>query len=168
MPGHDADSMRYWENDGAGVFSGRSTVAGLDDQGDGKGLLVLDLENDGDLDILVLNNGARPLLFRNESAATGNWLRVSTEGVQSNRGGDGARVTVRAAGMPPQVRQVGAASHFLGQSDPRLHFGLGAANRAVVEVYWPASGVQSRYDNVPANSWIRVREGAGEVEFLAR
>ena len=168
MPGHDADSMRYWENDGAGVFSGRSTVAGLDDQGDGKGLLVLDLENDGDLDILVLNNGARPLLFRNESAATGNWLRVSTEGVQSNRGGDGARVTVRAAGMPPQVRQVGAASHFLGQSDPRLHFGLGSAARAVVEVYWPASGVRSRYEDVPANSWIRVREGAGEVEFLAR
>lgn len=166
MPGHDADSMRYWENDGAGVFAGRSTAAGLDDQGDGKGLLVLDLENDGDLDILVLNNGARPLLFRNESAAAGNWLRVSTEGVQSNRGGAGARVTVHAAGMPPQVRQVGAASHFLGQSDPRLHFGLGAASRAVVEVYWPASGVRSRYEDVPANSWIRVREGATKVEFL--
>ena len=166
MPGHDADSMRYWENDGAGRFQGRSTEAGLDDQGDGKGLLVLDLENDGDLDVLVLNNGGPPLLFRNDSVGTGNWLRVSTEGVQSNRGGEGAVVTVRAPGMPAQVRQVGAASHFLGQSDPRLHFGVGAAERVDVEVWWPASGIVSRYENLPANSWILVREGEAGYEVL--
>ena len=163
MPGHDADSMRFWENDGAGAFLGRSTDAGLDDQGDGKGLLVLDLENDGDLDVLVLNNGAAPLLFRNDSVGTGNWLRISTEGLQSNRSGTGARVTVRAAGMPAQVRQVGASSHFLGQSDQRLHFGLGEATEAVVEVYWPASGIRTRYEGVAANSWIRIREGASGV-----
>ncbi len=159
MPGHDADSMRYWENDGAGRFQGRGTEAGLDDQGDGKGLLTLDLENDGDLDVLVLNNGGPPLLFRNDSVGAGNWLRVSTEGVRSNRGGEGAVVTVRAPGMPAQVRQVGAASHFLGQSDPRLHFGVGAAERVAVEVWWPASGLRSRYEDVAVNGWIHVREG---------
>lgn len=164
MPGHDADSMRYWENDGAGRFAGRSTEAGLDDQGDGKGLLTLDLENDGDLDVLVLNNGAAPLLFRNDSVGGGNWLRVSTEGVRSNRGGEGAVVTVRAAGMAAQVRQVGAASHFLGQSDARLHFGVGSVERVDVEVWWPASGVRSRYEDVSVNGWIRVREGAVGVE----
>ena len=166
MPGHDADSMRYWENDGAGRFQGRGTEAGLDDQGDGKGLLTLDLENDGDLDVLVLNNGGPPLLFRNDSVGAGNWLRVSTEGVRSNRGGEGAVVTVRAPGMPAQVRQVGAASHFLGQSDPRLHFGVGAAERVDVEVWWPASGIVSRYENLPANSWILVREGEAGYEVL--
>ena len=166
MPGHNADSMRYWENDGAGRFAGRSTEAGLDDQGDGKGLLTLDLENDGDLDVLVLNNGAAPLLFRNDSVGGGNWLRVSTEGVRSNRGGEGAVVTVRAAGMAAQVRQVGAASHFLGQSDARLHFGVGSAERVDVEVWWPASGIVSRYENLPANSWILVREGEAGYEVL--
>ena len=160
MPGHDADSTRYWENDGAGAFRGRSTDAGLDDQEDGKGLLVLDLENDGDLDVLVLNNGARPLLYRNDSVAAGNWLRVSAEGVQSNRGGLGARVTVYAPGMPPQVRQVGAATHFLGQSDERLHFGLGAAERVSLEIHWPASGLRTRYENIPANTWLLIREGS--------
>ena len=166
MPGHDADAMRYWENDGAGGFRSRSTVVGLDDKGDGKGLLVLDLENDGDLDILVLNNGAAPLLFRNDTVQAGNWLRVSTEGVQSNRDGSGARVTVHAAGMLPLVRQVGASTHFLGQSDPRLHFGVGGAARVSLEVYWPASGISTRYDDVPANSWILVREGDDEVEVV--
>ena len=168
MPGHDADSMRFWENDGAGAFLSRSTAAGLDDQGDGKGLLVLDLENDGDLDVLVLNNGAAPLLLRNESVQTGNWLRVSLEGVQSNRGGSGARVSVYAAGMAPLLRQAGASSHFLGQSDERLHFGLGAAERAALEVYWPASGIRTRYENVPANSWIRLREGDPEYKLVSR
>ena len=166
MPGHDADPMRYWENDGAGRFRSRSTVVGLDDRGDGKGLLVLDIENDGDLDILVLNNGAPPLLFRNESTGAGNWLRVTAEGVQSNRDGSGARVTVHAAGMLPMVRQVGASTHFLGQSDERLHFGLGGAERVSLEVYWPASGISTRYDDIPANSWILVREGDDEVEVL--
>ena len=166
MPGQDADPMRYWENDGAGGFRSRSTVVGLDDRGDGKGLLVLDIENDGDLDILVLNNGAPPLLFRNESTGTGNWLRVTAEGVQSNRDGSGARVTVHAAGMLPMVRQVGASTHFLGQSDERLHFGLGGSERVSLEVYWPASGISTRYDDVPANSWILVREGDDEVEVL--
>ncbi len=166
MPGQDADPMRYWENDGAGGFRSRSTVVGLDDRGDGKGLLVLDIENDGDLDILVLNNGAPPLLFRNESTGTGNWLRVTAEGVQSNRDGSGARVTVHAAGMLPMVRQVGASTHFLGQSDERLHFGLGGAERVSLEVYWPASGISTRYDDVAANSWILVREGDDEVEVL--
>ena len=166
MPGQDADPMRYWENDGAGRFRSRSTVVGLDDRGDGKGLLVLDIENDGDLDILVLNNGAPPLLFRNESTGAGNWLRVTAEGVQSNRDGSGARVTVHAAGMLPMVRQVGASTHFLGQSDERLHFGLGGSERVSLEVYWPASGISTRYDDVPANSWILVREGDDEVEVL--
>ena len=166
MPSHDADPMRYWENDGAGRFRSRSTVVGLDDRGDGKGLLVLDIENDGDLDILVLNNGAPPLLFRNESTGAGNWLRVTAEGVQSNRDGSGARVTVHAAGMLPMVRQVGASTHFLGQSDERLHFGLGGSERVSLEVYWPASGISTRYDDVPANSWILVREGDDEVEVL--
>ena len=68
--------------------------------------------------------------------------------------------------MLPLVRQVGASTHFLGQSDPRLHFGLGGAERVSLEVYWPASGISTRYDDVPANSWILVREGDDEVEFV--
>ncbi len=90
MPGFDADSTRYWENDGLGRFRSRSTLAGLDDIEDGKGLLVFDADNDGDLDVLVVNNASTPLLYRNVSRGIGGWLRISLVGVISNRQGLGA------------------------------------------------------------------------------
>lgn len=169
MPGYGADATRYWENDGTGRFRSRSTDVGLDDIEDGKGLLVFDADNDGDLDVFVVNNASAPLFYRNESRGAGRWLRVSLEGVTSNRQGLGAKVSVFASGLPEQIREAGVSTHFLGQSEDALHFGLREAGSADVVIRWPASGLVTTLNDVPADSWIRVTEGeAGYVLVIPR
>ena len=166
MPGYDADSMRYWENTGAASFLSRSTEVGLDDLEDGKGLLIFDADNDGDLDVFVVNNASEPRFYRNDSRGAGGWLRVTLEGTTSNRQGYGARVSVNAAGLPEQIREMGVSSHFLGQSEDALHFGLSDATSANLIIRWPASGLVTTLNDIPANSWIQVTEGEAGYQLL--
>jgi hypothetical protein len=166
MPGFDADATRFWENDGTGKFRGRSTEVGLDDIEDGKGLLVFDADNDGDLDVFVVNNASGPLFYRNQSRGSGSWLRLSLEGKISNRQGLGARVSVFADGLPEQIREAGVSSHFLGQSEDAMHFGLNEADSADIVIRWPASGLVTTLNDVSANTWIRVTEGEVGYEVI--
>ena len=166
MPGYGADAMRYWENDGRGRFRSMSTAAGLDDIEDGKGLLVFDADNDGDLDVFVVNNASEPRFYRNETRGAGRWLRLSLEGTISNRQGLGARVSVFASGLPEQIREMGVSSHFLGQSEDALHFGLDQASRVDIVIRWPASGLVTTLNDIPANSWIHVTEGEAGYEVM--
>ena len=166
MPGYEADSMRYWENNGRGRFRSMSTSAGLDDIEDGKGLLVFDADNDGDLDIFVVNNASEPRFYRNESRGAGRWLRVSLTGTISNSQGLGAQVSVFAAGLPEQIREMGVSSHFLGQSEDALHFGLNQANSADIVIRWPVSGYVTTLNNIPSNRWIIVTEGEPGYEVV--
>ena len=166
MPGYGADAMRYWENDGRGRFRSMSTAAGLDDIEDGKGLLVFDADNDGDLDVFVVNNASEPRFYRNETRGAGRWLRLSLEGTISNRQGLGARVSVFASGLPEQIREMGVSSHFLGQSEDALHFGLDQASRVDIVIRWPASGLVTTLNDIPANSWIHVTEGEAGYEVI--
>ncbi|MDE2966384.1 MAG: VCBS repeat-containing protein [Chloroflexota bacterium] len=166
MPGFDADATRYWENDGSGRYRGRSTEVGLDDIADGKGLLVFDADNDGALDVLIVNNASEPLFYRNQSRGAGSWLRVTLEGVTSNRQGLGAKVSVFGVGLPEQIREAGVSTHFLGQSEDALHFGLADSQSADVVIRWPASGLVTTLNDVPADSWIRVVEGESGYEVL--
>ena len=169
MPGFDADAMRFWENDGSGRFQGRSTDVGLNDIADGKGLLVFDADSDGDLDVFVVTNASVPIFYKNQSRGAGSWLRISLEGTTSNRQGYGAEVAVNASGLPEQIRQMGVSSHFLGQSEDALHFGLSDADTADVIIRWPASGVVTTLNGVAANSWIHVTEGEpGYEEIMPR
>ena len=166
MPGYGADAMRYWENDGRGRFRSMSTAAGLDDIEDGKGLLVFDADNDGDLDVFVVNNASEPRFYRNETRGAGRWLRLSLEGTISNRQGLGARVSVFASGLPEQIREMGVSSHFLGQSEDALHFGLDQASSVDIVIRWPASGLVTTLNDIPANSWIHVTEGEAGYEVM--
>jgi hypothetical protein len=139
----NADPMRVWLNDGQGMMHERSTLLGVRDTASGKGLLTFDYDRDGDLDLFVVNNAGEPRLYRNRLHGGRRWLRVRVRGLESNRDGIGARVSVwPRRGAPAQVREVGVASHFLGQSEPELHFGLGRGVRFVhrVRVEFPASG----------------------------
>ncbi|MXX31197.1 MAG: CRTAC1 family protein, partial [Chloroflexi bacterium] len=160
------DATRYWENDGSGRFRSRNPAVGLVYREVGSGGLFFDADNDGDLDVFVVNNASGPLFYRNQSAGAGSWLRVSLAGVTSNRQGLGARVSVFADGLPEQIREAGVSTHFLGQSEDAMHFGLAESESADLVIRWPASGLVTTLNDVPADSWIRVVEGESGYEVL--
>jgi hypothetical protein len=145
------DATRLWRNRGDGSFDTMGPEV-LDDRGDGKGLLVLDYDEDGDLDIFVAQHEGRPSLFRNDGGNDAAWLRVSLLDDGPNRFGIGARVTVRRrSGEPEQVREIRASGQFLGQNEAVAHFGLGAHDGPVqsVHVRWPDGRTTELHDVDP-------------------
>jgi hypothetical protein len=109
----------------------------------GRGSVVLDYDNDGRMDILVTAIGDRPFLLHNRSASGNHWVTFDLQGTKSNRDGFGAQITVNAGGKS-YYTEAHCPSAFLGQSDRRVHLGLGAAQAvAKVEIKWPSGAVQS-------------------------
>ena len=127
-----------------------------------RGLVLGDIDNDGDLDLLVTNNGQTADLLRNDGGSSNNALLVRTVGTESNRDGVGAELRL-TAGARTEIRVVKAGSSYLGQNDARQHFGLGKITRVDrLEVRWP-SGRTELLQNVQANQIITIREGGGNV-----
>ncbi len=155
------DPMRLWRNDGA-TMSEVSAASGMTSLESGKGLLTFDYDNDGDVDVFVVNNTGYPVLYRNN--AQGNtWLSVKLIGTDTNRDAIGARVWVTAeAGGPSQLREIDGGSHYLAQSEFTAHFGLGAGTEPVAEVRveWPKTGRVQRFENVARNTKLIVEEPA--------
>jgi len=131
-----------------------------------RALAAGDVDNDGDLDLLVTNNGAGVNLLLNEGRDAANALLVRLVGTRSNRSAIGTRLTLTAGGRK-QLREVQSGSSYLTQNDLRAHFGLGAAARAErLEIRWP-SGATEVIADLPANHVITVREGEGIVDRMA-
>jgi len=126
-----------------------------------RGCAFGDFDNDGDVDILIVNLNEPPSLLRNDMSGTANWLKVKLEGVKSNRSAIGARVLVHYGGKV-QAQAVLSQSSFYSCSDPRLHFGLGRATFADIDVYWP-SGLREVFKWISANQLITLKEGVGQV-----
>ncbi len=158
------DPMRLWNNDGTGVMTEVSASEGITDTGSGKGLLVFDYDDDGDLDIFVVNNASSPTLYRNDDGNANDWLRVRTIGAPSNREGLGAKISVRPSpGAPVQIREMGTSTHYLGQSERVAHFGLGPGPGpgpvASVRIRWP-SGVTQGFSNIARNTTLVAMEAS--------
>src|SRR5438477_5599357 len=107
-----------------------------------RGCAFGDFDNDGDMDVLIVNLNEPPSLLRNDVSGNGHWLKVKLQGVKSNRGAVGARVTARYGGKV-QTQEVLSQSSFYSASDSRLHFGLGAAVSADLVIRWPNGGTES-------------------------
>jgi hypothetical protein len=120
-----------------------------------------DFDNDGDIDMLVVNLGEPPSLFRNDVAGKNHWIKIRPEGTVSNRSAIGARIEVAANGIK-QIKEVQSQSSFLSCNDFRLHFGLGAATAADVSVRWP-NGRQQTFSMLKADQLYTVKEGIGIV-----
>ncbi len=153
-----------YQNHGDGTFEDLSRVAGpgLQLMKSGRGVAFGDLDNDGDVDIVVNNQNDPPTLLLNQSRVKNNSISIRTIGLQSNRDGIGTRVTV-AVGDHRQIEEVRSGGSYLSQNDLRVHFGLGKAARADrVEIRWP-SGQVDRLVDVLANQLIVVREGKGVI-----
>ncbi|HLM57712.1 MAG TPA: CRTAC1 family protein [Pyrinomonadaceae bacterium] len=121
-----------------------------------------DMDNDGDVDLVVNNLGGAAQLLRNDGGNLNNSVLVKTVGVKSNRGGVGARVKV-VSGDLVQKDEVRSGDSYISQSDLRLHFGLEKRTKVdLIEVRWPGGAVD-RITNAKVNSLITVKEGQGIV-----
>ncbi len=128
-----------------------------------RGAAFGDYDNDGDVDVLVLNLGGSPALLRNDGGNSNHWLSLSLEGTKSPPDPIGARIRLTAGGHTQTQHVVGGGS-YLSSSDRRIHFGLGQADRAErIEISWP-SGTVDVLENVAAGSFYRVREGEGIID----
>ncbi len=146
------------ENDGTGKFTNAHEKGGtyFDARIKARGSVVLDFNNDGALDVLVTCMGDRPFLLQNR-APTQAWIKLALQGTKSNPHGWGALVKVTAGGHT-RFAEARCPSGFLSQSDPRLHFGLGAAKRVdKIEIRWPSGTIQT-LDQVPANQILKLKE----------
>ena len=126
-----------------------------------RGCAFGDFDNDGDMDVLVMNMNEPPSLLRNDVSGGHHWLKVSLVGVQSNRSAIGSRVVARYAGRQ-QAQEVNAQSSFYSANDRRLHFGLGNATTADLTIRW-TNGATETIPNVAADQLVTIREGAGII-----
>jgi hypothetical protein len=116
-----------------------------------RGAAFGDINNDGSIDVVATILGGRPQVFTNR-AGTGHWLTVTLRGTRSNRDGLGARVLVNG-----QTRFATTAGSYESANDKRIHFGLGAAKTAKVEVFWP-SGEHQLLNDVTVDQFLEIRE----------
>jgi hypothetical protein len=126
-----------------------------------RGCAFGDFDNDGDMDVLVMNMNEPPSLLRNDVSGGYHWLKVLLIGVQTNRSAIGARVVVRY-GKRQQAQEVLAQSSFYSVNDRRLHFGLGTETSADLTIRW-TNGKTENIPNVGADQLIVIREGAGII-----
>lgn len=162
-----ATTKRLWLNNGTGTFSEAAQASGITTTVAGSGLAVFDLDGNGALEVVMVHPTRAPSLWRNAGTPDNAWLGVRVQGTTSNRDAHGAVVEVVARpGDRPQVRHVGANSHFLGQSTRTVYVGLGARGAldggtvAEVRVRFPATGRTVTLTDVPADQVIDITEPA--------
>ena len=130
-----------------------------------RGAAFGDYDNDGDIDVVVNTVNGYPQLLRCDSTLAHNWIKVKCIGTKSNRSGIGARL--KCVSRPPdeskphaQIDEVRSGGSYISQNDLRIHFGLGKAGKADIEIRWPSGQVDTLKD-VKANQLVVVEEGKG-------
>jgi hypothetical protein len=122
-----------------------------------RGAAFGDFDNDGDIDVLVINMNDRPSLYRNEGANGNHWITFRLEGTRGNRDAIGARVEIQAGGKT-QVHEVRSGGSYLSNNDRRLHFGLGNATRVErVRIRWP-NGTTQELSGMDADQFVTIKE----------
>ena len=131
-----------------------------------RGVTVGDFDNDGFLDLLIINNGAPPVLLRNSGNNGNNWLGLNLVATKSNPGATGAVITWTAGGVKRQRLKTSGGS-YLASHDPREILGIGKlAKFDSIEIKWPSGKVDKLVD-IPLNKYVKVVEGEGIVKTAA-
>lgn len=131
-----------------------------------RGVAFADYDNDGDVDILIVNLNDRPTLLRNEGESKNHWITLRLVGTKSNRDAIGARVRLLTGGLE-QSAEVRSGGSFMSNNDVRLHFGLGREKRIEsLEVRWP-SGLVEKFVDLRADQFLWITEGKGIAPLKA-
>ncbi|MGH9837864.1 MAG: CRTAC1 family protein [Blastocatellia bacterium] len=162
-PFHQPNQLFHNEGESAGFREVTATAGpALQLSEVSRGAAFGDVDNDGDIDLLVANNNGPARLFLNETGARRHWLTVRLEGVKDNRLGLGAQVAVLRKAQKPLWRRAHTDGSYLSASDPRVHFGLGAAAEIeAVIVQWPG-GEKESWSGVKADRQITLRQNSGK------
>jgi enediyne biosynthesis protein E4 len=152
-----------FRNLGRGKFEELLDLAGpaMKELHSSRGAAFGDFDNDGDIDILIMNMNEPPSLLRNDVSGSHHWLKVLLIGVESNRSAIGAQV-IAQYGTSRQAHAVLGQSSFLSVNDRRLHFGLGPETEARLEIRWPNGRVEV-IERVEADHLVTIREGSGII-----
>lgn len=129
-----------------------------------RGCAFGDFDNDGDVDMVIVNLNEPPSLLRNDVSGVQKWLKVLLVGTKSNRSAIGSRVLAKYGGKI-QAQAVMAQSSFYSVNDRRLHFGLGVNTKADLEVHW-TNGLVEHYANLECNQLVTITEGHGLSKSL--
>jgi hypothetical protein len=159
-----AQRILLFHNDRNGVFSEVASTSGdvLMSRRVSRGAAFGDIDNDGDIDVVINNLDGAATVLKNDGGNKNNWLNIKTIGSRKNRDALGAQVKVTAEELV-QVKEVYSGGSYISQNDTRLHFGLGSKTRVdSIEVRWPAGKVEVIRD-VPANGFVVIEEGKGVV-----
>jgi enediyne biosynthesis protein E4 len=156
------EPVQLFHNQHNGSFVEMANAAGLNDGPlhSRRGTAFGDINNDGNVDVVVYNVGGPPSLFVNESRSTNHRVLLQLVGKKSNRSAIGARVTV-TAGQLVQIDEVRGGGSYLSSNDQRLHFGLGAETVIKsLKIEWP-SGLTENLSSIPADNLYSIVEGSG-------
>lgn len=149
--------------DGTFAETGEQFGASFNEKRAGRGVAFGDLDNDGDVDVVINNLDGAPTVLRNDGGNVNNSVLVKLVGVKSNRAGIGARVKI-VAGELVQTDEVRSGDSYISQSDLRLHFGLEKHTKIdLIEVRWPGGKVDKITD-ARVNSVVSIKEGSGIIE----
>jgi tetratricopeptide (TPR) repeat protein len=154
----------FWQRNREGGFYDVSSISGeyFGREFVGRGAAFADYDNDGDVDVFIVNNGGPAFLLRNDAETANGWLEIRLQGARTNRSALGAKLRLYGGGAV-QSREVGAQSSYLSQNSPFMHFGLGTVTHVdSVEVRW-LGGDRQVVRGVPANRVIRLVEGQEAV-----
>ena len=158
-----------YRNLGNGQFKDVSAQmgTGITEHFSSRGAAFGDYDNDGDIDVLVLNMNDLPSLLRNDGGNKQNWIKLKLIGTKCNRTAIGARVRV-VTGKHSQIDEVHSGSSVMSQGDLRLHFGIGKAEIIdVIEVKWPTTQRVERFTRVKPNQILTIKEESGIIQATA-
>ena len=164
-PSPYAQRIQLFHNAGGGRLADVTASAGspFEKALVGRGLATGDIDNDGDVDVLITANGGPVRLLLNDSTQ-GHWLTVGVAAPSGNRLGFGARVGVVRQGQPILWRRAGTDGSYLSASDARVHFGLGSSSRIDrVIVEWP-DGLHEHWSGIPVDKAVQLIRGTGTTE----
>jgi len=157
----------FWNEGPKKGFADVTSVSGeaLSYKNVSRGAAFGDYDNDGDVDVFIVNNGGNGVLLRNDGGNKNNWLEVKLTGTKSNRSAIGAKLKLESGGIT-QIREVGDQSSYLSQDSPIQHFGLSKFSKVdTLDIQWP-SGMKQRFIDIPVNERIAITEGVHKIKKL--